>query len=180
VYVKSFPAVQSLIKPRRLPGFVRIGVAGAATALMVLLGVPVNGQAHASNQRASSIKSSTNIEAESDFLAYTNAARVQHGLRPLERNVELDRAALAWAQTIGSGKLRHASNLSEGLSADWKKLGENLGRGPGSLAVHHALMNSQSHRANLLDHSFTEFGIAVIQNEGTILVVERFRQRESD
>jgi uncharacterized protein YkwD len=157
-----------------------MGVAGAATALMVLLGVPVNGQANASSERASSIESSINIEAESDFLTYTNAARVQRGLRPLERNVELDRAALAWAQTIGNGRLRHASNLSDRLSADWKKLGENLGRGPGSLAVHYALMNSQSHRKNLLDNSFTEFGVAVIQSEGTILVVERFRQRESD
>lgn len=56
------------------------------------------------------------------------------------------------AEMAASGSIYHDSNLgSEANSAGcWVKVGENVGRGPNAGVIHSALMNSPSHRANIL------------------------------
>ena len=55
--------------------------------------------------------------------------RSSHGLKPLERHPELDAKAHAWAETMaGAGRIWH-STLSDGITAVWRRLGENVGMG---------------------------------------------------
>lgn len=106
----------------------------------------------------------------------TNRDRARYRRKAFIRTTELDNAAAAYAANLTSGKLAHSADLSVGVSGAWLKLGENLGRGRDLLAIHHALMASPTHRANLLDTGFTQFGIAVIRADVGLVVVQRFRQ----
>ncbi len=179
--------------------FVSVAIVGSLTVLSLSQASPAEAKAPQSTSAGSSTSASSTtasstiptvevlgatqfgqIEAEAaTYFDLTNTERSRRGIRPLVRNAELDAAALRWAQVIGNSKLRHAADLSVGLSDDWRKLGENLGRGPAPLPVHQALMESPKHRANLLDPSFTQIGIAVVETDLGLLVVQRFRQPQS-
>lgn len=115
------------------------------------------------------------------LLAATNNARADHGLPPLATNPCLTAAATQWATILGpSGSLDHRSErgLDLGTEVDrfcpgtWAVIGENLGRGPDTTAIHNAFMNSPTHRANVLDPAYTHIGIAAQLNpDHTIGVV---------
>ncbi len=167
--------------------FSRITLVFAATASLLLWATPSANPANAgpSTTKAAAAappdaQFSDNGAAALAFIDLTNIERARKGMRLLVRNNDLDQVARSWAATIGNGKLRHADDLSIGLDAEWRKLGENLGRGPAPLPVHQALMLSTSHRANLLDPAFTQIGVAVINTDVGMLVVERFRQPQTN
>ena len=105
----------------------------------------------------------------------TNRERARFRRKPYVRTEELDAAAADYAATLTSGRLVHSTNLSAGVTGEWTKLGENLGRGRDLVSIHQALMASPTHRANILDSSFTQFGIAVIRTEAGLVIVQRFR-----
>jgi uncharacterized protein YkwD len=105
-----------------------------------------------------------------------NRDRARSRLKRYVRTKELDVAAAAYAATLTSGRLVHATNLDAGLSGNWSKLGENLGRGRDVLSIHQALMASPTHRANILDTGFTQIGVAVIRTDAGLVMVQRFRQ----
>jgi uncharacterized protein YkwD len=159
-----------------------------ATASLMLWAIPSANPANAGPTSTKAVATtppeaqsfSDNGAAALAFIDFTNGERGRKGMRPLVRNSELDQVARSWAVTIGNGKLRHADDLSIGLDTEWRKLGENLGRGPAPLPVHQALMLSTSHRANLLDPAFTQIGVAVINTDVGMLVVERFRQPQTN
>lgn len=106
----------------------------------------------------------------------TNRERVRNRRRAYVRTSELDAAAAEYAATLTSGRLVHATNLGQGLSGNWSKLGENLGRGRDVLTIHQALLASPTHRANILDIGFTQIGVAVIRTDAGLVMVQRFRQ----
>lgn len=91
-----------------------------------------------------------------------NASRKAAGLAPLVENVTLDIKADSWAQHMRNVCDISHSVLREGAPANWKKLGENVGRGGTIAVVHDAYMNSPGHRANILDPAFNQMGAAAV------------------
>lgn len=119
---------------------------------------------------------SIDTSAEQDFLNRTNALRASQGLGSLRTNSELLGKARAWSQTqANSGTIFH-STLTNGVTQNWHRLGENVGMGPTSPAIHDALVRSPRHYGNLVDPGFTEVGIGVIRQGNIIYVTEVLMQ----
>ncbi|PIY97116.1 MAG: hypothetical protein COY66_01145 [Candidatus Kerfeldbacteria bacterium CG_4_10_14_0_8_um_filter_42_10] len=108
------------------------------------------------------------------IIEFTNQARQEAGLAPLSENFTLDRAAMQKAQDmLDRGYFNHEdpdgnppwywlknngylySYAGENLAMDFIK----------AESVHQAWMNSESHRANILNPSYQEIGIGVLQGE---------------
>lgn len=114
--------------------------------------------------------------AEQDFLNRTNALRASVGVGSLKFNSELQTKARNWSQTqANSGTIFH-STLTDGVSQNWQSLGENVGMGPDVVSIHNALVASPRHYQNLVDSRFTDVGIGVINQNGTIYVSQVFMQ----
>ena len=62
------------------------------------------------------------------------------------------------------------------VAVNWQSLGENIGMGPDVLSIHNALVASPRHYQNLVDSRFTDIGIGVISQNGTIYVSQVFMQ----
>jgi Cysteine-rich secretory protein family len=117
--------------------------------------------------------------AEADYVGRTNALRAQHGLPALEVNPVLVAKARAWAQHMADvGAISH-SNLSDGVTVPWHRLGENVGTGPTVDAVHNALVASPGHYRNLTDPGFRYVGVGVVNANGTTFVSEVFMEPAS-
>lgn len=91
-----------------------------------------------------------------------NASRIAAGLRPLKENLTLDLKAERWAQHMRDVCAISHSTLRDGVPSNWRKLGENVGRGGSISAIHIAYMNSPGHRKNILDPAFNQMGAAAI------------------
>lgn len=114
---------------------------------------------------------------EADFVGRVNALRSSLGLPGV--SVDGNLVAVAdghTAEMIAAGGLFHAPDLSVGVTSDWQKLGENVGRGSNVDAVWNAFVNSPAHYANLVDPRFTRIGIAVTEADGMIWTTQRFLQ----
>ncbi len=117
--------------------------------------------------------------AEGDFIARTNALRSSKGLAPLGVNGTLTAKAQAWAEHMAAvGAISH-SNLSDGAPSNWRRLGENVGRGPSVASIHDALVASPDHYANLTDPGFQSIGVGVVNANGTYYVSEVFMESAS-
>jgi hypothetical protein len=72
--------------------------------------------------------------------------------------------------------LYHNPNLTSQVQ-NWQAVGENVGEGPTVSDIHDAFMHSPEHKANILDHDFTQVGVGVsVDKNGIIWVTEDFRQ----
>lgn len=117
--------------------------------------------------------------AEAAFVADINATRAANGLAPLEVNAELTAKARAWAQVMAdNGHIFH-SNLSDGVSGAWSRLGENVGVGPTVQMIHDAFVASPAHYENLVDPGFRYVGVGVVSINGTLWVSEVFMEPAS-
>lgn len=100
-------------------------------------------------------------ETAADLTAMTNADRTRAGLRPLATANDLQSLAQQRATEMArSGRLAHTSNLGTKVSG-WKRLGENVGRGPNLRDIQTAFMASPSHKENIVDPGFTQLGVGV-------------------
>jgi hypothetical protein len=121
----------------------------------------------------------TDPGAEGDFIARTNALRSSRGLGPLSVNGTLTAKAQAWAEHMAAvGAISH-SNLPDGAPSEWRRLGENVGRGPSVDSIHNALVASPEHYANLTDPGFQQIGVGVVNANGTFYVSEVFMESAS-
>lgn len=113
---------------------------------------------------------------ETSFLAQLNAQRATRGLPALTLSSSMSQAAADWtSQMIHGSFLAHASNIAAGAPHGWSKVGENVGRGRTTSTLTSAFMRSATHRANVLDPSFTHVGIAVIVHpDGRVYTTHRF------
>jgi len=117
--------------------------------------------------------------AEGDFVARTNALRASKGLPGLSVNGTLAAKARGWAEHMAAvGAISH-SNLSDGAPSEWRRLGENVGRGPSVGAIHDALVASPEHYKNLTDPGFQTIGVGVVNANGTFYVAEVFMESAS-
>lgn len=149
-----------------MPRFLRLPVL-ALLALAAVLALPLRAEA--------AVASAPGMEA--DFVGRVNALRSSLGLPGV--TVDANLVAVAdghTAEMIAAGGLFHAPDLSVGVTSDWQKLGENVGRGSNVDAVWNAFVNSPAHYANLVDPRFTRIGIAVTEADGMIWTTQRFLQ----
>jgi len=109
------------------------------------------------------------------WLGTINSFRQSRGLAPLQVDAELAGLAQQQAQAnANSGRLAHTPNLAAGVSANWTKLGENVGMGLNLDIIWDAFLNSPPHLANLVDPAYTHIGIGVVINGNTQWVTHRF------
>jgi hypothetical protein len=114
---------------------------------------------------------------ESQFVAKTNGARQSAGMSSY--SVASDLVSIARAHSADMARsqtLYHNPSLTSQVQ-NWQAVGENVGEGPNVDDIHTAFMNSPEHRANILDHDFTQVGVGVsVDKNGTIWVTQDFRQ----
>src|SRR5205085_936164 len=91
-------------------------------------------------------------------------------------NANLVAKARDWAATMAAGGRIWHSTLSDGITADWQKLGENVGMGGSVDGLHNAFVASPHHYENLVDADFTQIGIGIAMNGSTMYVAEEFME----
>lgn len=104
----------------------------------------------------------TNAEDRAAVVGAINHSRSLAGLRPLRENGQLNHKASLWASKMRDECRIWHSRLADGAPSNWRKLGENVGRGGSIGAVHNAYMRSPGHKANVLDPSFNEVGTGAV------------------
>jgi hypothetical protein len=96
-----------------------------------------------------------------DLTAMTNADRAAARLKGLSTSSDLQSLAQSRSNEMAkAGRIYHTPNLGSRVSG-WKRLGENVGRGPELRDIETAFMNSPSHRENILDPGFSQLGVGV-------------------
>jgi len=111
----------------------------------------------------------------SSLFALTNASRASAGMAPYAYSAELSAVAQSRAQSMAAHQqLTHAGLAS--AVGNWSYLGENVGYGPSASALEVAFMNSPDHRANILDHDFTQVGVGAVTVGATLWVSVIFRR----
>ncbi len=118
-----------------------------------------------------------------DIVARINEERATRGLSPLAWDQSLGALAGDWSRTMAStGSFVHrdlnAAMTVTGISGRFEGLGENIAWASGgalsSGRIHSMLMNSSSHRVNILQPGFDTIGVAVTCVNGKIYATENF------
>lgn len=142
---------------------------GKATAVLVAGAITIG----ASGASAATVE----VPMEQALLAGMNAARAEHGLKPLRASSPLLKAARRQsAYLLGQHQLTHDSPggkpfwtriIAAGFGKN-RPMAENLasidGCGKTAEQVIELWLNSQAHRANLLSPKYTLVGVASIGN----------------
>jgi hypothetical protein len=116
------------------------------------------------------------VSDEAAFVAKINSLRAGQGLPALQVNSNLVAKARAWsAEMAAAGRIWH-STLSDGVTEDWNKLGENVGMGGSVDGLHTAFVDSPGHYKNLVDPAFGHVGIGIVMSGKTIFVTQVFMQ----
>ena len=112
----------------------------------------------------------------SELLALTNDARQDAGLRPLRSSYQLGQAAQEYAEDLGTQNFfshqgKDGSTLSSRVADtgyEFATAGENIAAGQRSARnVFRGWMNSDGHRANILQAEFTEVGFGLYDATGS-------------
>jgi uncharacterized protein YkwD len=141
-----------------------VGVAGIVT--LGLLPATIRG---ASADEANVAKE------EAQFVTLINEVRASVGAQPLSVNVELERVARGWTKKMkAAGDISHNPDLAKEVTADWRKLGENVGVGPTVELLHAAFIKSPAHYKNLVDPAFDSVGITIEYSGDSFYITEQF------
>ena len=109
------------------------------------------------------------------FVSLVNSARASAGLHGYAVSSQLAGVAQGQAQRMASQqRLYHNPGLASQVTS-WKYVGENVGYGPDVSTLFSAFMHSPAHKANILDHDFTQIGVGAVTVNGTIWVSMVFR-----
>lgn len=114
--------------------------------------------------------------AEAEFVHRINELRRSKGLGTLTVHDELVHVARGWAAKMAEAdEISHNPDLADSVSADWQKLGENVGVGMTVAKLHDAFVRSPAHYRNLVDPDFTHIGVAVVLGrDGAIFTTHQF------
>ena len=147
----------------------RVLVVGVLVALLGL-GTMVSGASVAGAQDG------TWGEAEEqEFVALINELRASKGLPTLAVDLELTLQARIWSTTMRDrGDIFHSGDLAAGVSANWSKLGENVGVGGTARALFDAFVASPTHYANLVDPDYRSIGVGVVWDGNRMFTAHRF------
>lgn len=141
----------------------------------------VEPQKTVSPEQSANPQQSANPEVSADssqfvqqVLDLVNKERTNAGLSPLSLNSELSKMAMAKAKDMSDNNYFDHQSPTYGSPFDMMKAfdityntaGENIAKGQTSAEeVMNQWMNSAGHRANILNSSFTEIGIATYNSE---------------
>jgi uncharacterized YkwD family protein len=107
---------------------------------------------------------------EQQMLNLVNEARQNNGLQPLQADAKLTEVARVKAQDmIDNNYFDHHSptygspfDMLNQFGVEYRTAGENLAGNPSVEGAHTSLMNSDGHRANILNSSYGKVGIGII------------------
>jgi hypothetical protein len=100
------------------------------------------------------------VADEASFVGHINALRASKGLGSLQVSGELTAVARGWSSHMAAaGSISHNPGLAHSVSADWRKLGENVGVGYDVDSLWQAFVHSPAHYANLVDPDFGFVGV---------------------
>jgi hypothetical protein len=112
---------------------------------------------------------------EQDFVSRLNVSRANGGLEQLQVDNRLTQYARGHSRRMAADNdLRHStSGQLTSIVSGWTQVGENVGRGQSASSLHSALMNSPSHRANIMG-DYDSVGVGVYVSDGTVWVTQIF------
>ena len=110
------------------------------------------------------------------FVARINDLRRSQGLNELSVDGNLASIAQTWAVTMaGQDSIFHRSSLDDGVSINWRRLGENVGMGPNVPDLMQAFIASPGHYKNLVDPAFTHIGVGSVRTpDGLMYTAHEF------
>jgi hypothetical protein len=126
--------------------------------------------------------------AEQSLLASANNDRIANGLRPVQVDAQLTRAAVVHARQMAAHRsISHQfpgeAELADRVAATGSRFSlvtENVAESGNAGRIHDLWMHSSGHRANILDPQVDSIGIAVIYREGQFYAVEDFSHAIQD
>ncbi|MBM7553681.1 CAP domain-containing protein [Thalassobacillus pellis] len=130
-------------------------------------------QAPAEKQAAEQNQNSELNEFEQKVVELTNQERQERGLAPLKVDTELSKVAREKSADMASnGYFSHTSptygspfDMMKQFGIEYRTAGENIAKGQRSpQEVVNAWMNSEGHRKNILNSSFTHIGVGYVEN----------------
>lgn len=110
---------------------------------------------------------------EQQVVTLTNQERAKHGLPELKVDLQLSKVARAKSKDMSDNNyFSHTSptygspfDMMKQYGVTYRSAGENIAKGQRSPAeVVNAWMNSEGHRANILNESFTHIGVGYVEN----------------
>lgn len=134
---------------------------------------PSSSSSDASSSQADDEIDSAYRDLQKQVIAIVNEERAANGLSALKENAEL--AKVATLKSEDMAKLNYFSHTSPTYGSPFEMLsqfgitytaaGENIAMGqPTPESVMNAWMNSEGHRANILNSSYTEIGVGIAKN----------------
>jgi uncharacterized protein YkwD len=164
-----------------------IGILFVCVMIIVFFSV-VGNESRLYYQEVITCKESRSVE---NIIELTNRSRIENGVHPLTESEKLTRAAEAKVNDMfGSQYFNHDSPngdssfvFVEAAGYSYRYAGENLVRNfVCAETAQQALMNSPSHRKNILNEEFDEIGVSIEQGildgKKTILTVYFFGTTE--
>ncbi len=132
--------------------------------------------------RAETVFATDQAADEARFVDLINAERTKAGLAPLSVVPELVNVGRNWSSTMlgksGSSdpcNVSHNPEFSAKVTADWRRLGENVGCGNVDAAyLHQRFVDSPPHLRNILDPSFDSIGVGIVYDGDVMFVTEQF------
>lgn len=109
--------------------------------------------------------------SETKIVSSMNTDRLRAGKASLTRSAALNKVARAWSKKMATSKtFQHNPKLSTQVRAGWQRLGENVAwNGAASdtaaTALYYQWMDSDGHRANILNSTYTHVGVGVYVDE---------------
>lgn len=110
--------------------------------------------------------------AEQQMINLVNQERQKAGIAPLQVDLELSRVARIKSQDMRDrGYFSHTSptygspfEMMKSFGITYRTAGENIAKHYSVEGAHAGLMNSDGHRRNILNPSFTHIGIGIVDN----------------
>jgi uncharacterized protein YkwD len=154
-------ACGTLLVPTDAPAVDPVGVVAVVPA-----GVPAENQPATTGYQTS--------PAEERLAALVNLARDRHALPRLRLRATLSAYAHHHSRQMATANLLfHTTDFD--VICCWRWIAENIGFAPDVLTVHRAFMDSDDHRANVLDPTMRGLGIGVVSDGLRIWATEIFR-----
>ncbi|AZV43824.1 hypothetical protein BAOM_3215 [Peribacillus asahii] len=131
-----------------------------------------NNNATADTNKSTAAETNTSVSAfEKKVVELTNAERAKQGLAPLTLDTELSKVARAKSQDMkDKNYFDHNSptygspfDMMKSFGINYKSAGENIAQGQTTPEqVVQAWMDSQGHRENIMNSSFTHIGVGYV------------------
>ena len=112
-----------------------------------------------------------------NMLRLLNRTRENKGMQPLSFSLDIQEEAQRWARLMATrDRYEHRRPIGQNINK-WRELGENIAWRQSVESAHKGLMNSPSHRANILYRPFNYVGIGVYRHtDGFLWICQIFKK----